>query len=151
MAEDRFWSKVVDAPNGCKLWTAALNDAGYGVFQMGRGVGTVLAHRYAWHERYGVWPVELDHTCHSEDETCPGGVSCPHRACVFVEHLEDVSRQENQLRGLGPPGRNRRKERCSKGHSFAEDGYVNVHGHRVCRICKAEKRREWRRKVKARG
>ena len=69
---DRFWSKVDRlGEDDCWPWTKATMSNGYGVFQLGRGLGTVLAHRLA-HE------VNLERgngvgAQNSRKDTCPQG------------------------------------------------------------------------------
>lgn len=98
---DRFWSKVEVGP-GCWLWTADLDKGGYGRFKA-RVNGLWVprqAHIVAWELTHG--PVTrghtLDHCCHNDDDACPGGRLCPHRACVRPDHLEPVTRRENTQR-----------------------------------------------------
>lgn len=82
--EYRFWPKVdKNGPNGCWLWTGALNPAGYGKY------GDGLAHGAAFRLSGGVKPdgMELDHLCRV-------------RHCVNPEHLEPVTHLENMQRGM---------------------------------------------------
>jgi len=46
-ADERFFAKV-HVLGVCWEWTAATMNSGYGVFQLGCGLGTVLAHRWAY-------------------------------------------------------------------------------------------------------
>lgn len=83
--ERRFWSKVDKDPNGCWYWRACLNKEGYGHFGMYNKVQR--AHRVAFFFTYGKWPIcDLDHLCKT-------------RHCVNPAHLEEVSTQENIIRG----------------------------------------------------
>jgi hypothetical protein len=107
---DRFWA-MVNFGDGtiCYLWTGHTNGDGYGLFRVGSltdGTRTkVLAHRWAFHEGHGHWPVnDADHTCHNEDPNCPGGKACLHRRCVRLDHLRDATRSEN-LAASGRMGR----------------------------------------------
>jgi hypothetical protein len=78
---DRFWSQVVPPPWwrpwGCWLWAGTRNAEGYGVFTTAAG-RKVRAHRWL------ALDLELvqGHACHDRDRWCPGGPTCPHRACV---------------------------------------------------------------------
>lgn len=124
----RFWVKVEERDE-CLVWTGALNDAGYGVYRTdgGRAASkTVLAHRAVWEDVNGPIPdgMELDHVRKR---------GCKHRACVKLQHLEVVTRRENQRRGDGPGGLNFRKQVCLRNHPF---DYVDVRGRRVCRRCR---------------
>ena len=94
---ERFWPKVnkhgpVPAHRPelgpCWVWTAYLNDSGYGQFGL-TGRRLALAHRWAWEQERGSVPdgLELDHLCRN-------------RACVRVDHLEPVTGSVNAQRGL---------------------------------------------------
>ncbi len=96
----RFWAKV-DRTAGCWLWTGDKVN-GYGRLKVKRdGRWThVRAHRWAYEDAHGPIPPGIypDHRCHTEDLSCPGGVTCPHRACVNPDHLEPVTFEENLAR-----------------------------------------------------
>lgn len=77
--EERFWSKV-DKSGDCWLWTAGVDDHGYGQFKFyGKNI---KAHRVAYFLTHAVWPVETRH-------------SCDIRLCVRPEHLLDGTHQDN--------------------------------------------------------
>lgn len=121
---ERFRPKVELQPDGCKIWTAALNPGGYGVF--GVGGKTVYAHRWAYEHEVGPIPdgLTLDHLCRN-------------RACVEVTHLEPVTRGKNVLRGVGLAAQNARKTHCLRGHEFTpENTYTRLGGKRQCRQCR---------------
>ena len=82
--EARFWEKVDVDPLGCWLWTASVNEDGYGQFMADR---SVLAHRFAFELLRGPIPrnLELDHLCRV-------------RPCVNPDHLEPVTHEENVRR-----------------------------------------------------
>ena len=84
---ERFNSKYRVTDAGCWLWTATLNNVGYGHFGFGGGGKLVLAHRWAYLTFIGPIPegLELDHTCNV-------------RHCVNPAHLEPVTHAENQAR-----------------------------------------------------
>lgn len=96
----RFWPKVTKT-DGCWLWTGA-KVKGYGRFKVWRdGRWThVRAHRWAYEALEGPIPPGIypDHLCHTNDLACPGGPTCPHRACVRPDHLEPVTDEENRRR-----------------------------------------------------
>lgn len=117
---DRFAAKQV--PDGtCILWTGATTRR-YGVIQIGHGLGTVLAHRLAFMVAGGVIADgdEVDHLCRRT-------------LCVNPNHLEAVTKEENnrRTRGMRP-----KKESCPKGHAYTDVIY--------CRVCKGDYQRRYR-------
>jgi hypothetical protein len=89
---ERLLRFVAEQPNGCWLWTGALNASGYGYLSGdlddGKGRRRLLAHRVAYQSLVG--PVSdglvLDHLCHV-------------RSCCNPRHLEPVHQDENYRRG----------------------------------------------------
>lgn len=146
----RFWSKVnKNGPipehrpelGACWIWTAALQNRGYGFFNVGKGM--VLAHRFAWTLLRGPIPKgrELDHLCHN-GSGCVGGIACPHRACVNPAHLTPKTGKENKLAGEAPSAQNARKTHCKNGHLFDEaNTRITRAGDRDCRTCDRERKR----------
>lgn len=142
---ERFWSQVdVSAgPENCWFWTGNKTKWGYG--QVTRG-SRKNAHRWLWEHTNGPVPegFVLDHTCHNIDSNCAGGVTCRHRACVNLTHLEVVTHRINLLRGKGVTARNAAAVECPRGHPYDETNTkIRSNGYRVCRICE----REWWGKV----
>lgn len=129
--KERFLSKIQfpDDLNGCWLWTGSLYTDGYGVFYAD---GTkYLAHRYAYLLFNGALTPNLvmDHLCRN------------HR-CVNPHHLEQVTHQENMLRGHSPQALAHLNEVCTRGHAFALHGYLYTTRTgkvvRRCRTCISE-------------
>lgn len=123
---------LIDAPNTpCLEWDGNRNAAGYGRLWVDYATGRKqkYAHRVAWEAYFGGIPsgMEIDHLCVN-----PG--------CYRIDHLELVTRAENQRRV------NRRVLRCPKGHDYApENTYVTSAGLRSCRTCHRDKERLRRR------
>lgn len=119
-----FWSKA--SQSDCLVWHGAQNSKGYGCFTVD---GTArLAHRLAWEDANGPIPsgMTIDHLCRN-------------RSCVNVQHMEVVTRAENNKRQARSAG-----GLCKSGHSL--DGpnalYVRRSGVSECRECRREQRRQ---------
>lgn len=85
--------------NGCWKWNSAHpQDDGYGRYRVNGK--QVLAHRHSYERTYGAVPAgaHLDHICH-DPKVCPGGRTCPHRACVNPDHLAITTHASNCRRG----------------------------------------------------
>jgi len=102
--ERRFTDKIDYGLNedDCHIWTGALSDEGYGDFWVGGK--TVRAHRVGYLLRFGEFPIEhyLDH----KHNTCDG-----RRYCVNTDHLEEVTKTENDARAQGTGRKNQRGRR----------------------------------------
>lgn len=149
--EMRFLAKVdKDGPlpekrpelGPCWAWTGAKQGSGYGHFRLeGRGIG---AHVAAYALMRGSIPegTELDHLCHPGDGSCPR-VTCRHRLCVNPDHLEPVTRLENQKRGNTWVAAQMAKTHCPKGHEYTpENTRVRIapsgNPMRSCKKCQKE-------------
>ena len=119
---ERFLDKVNKAgPNGCWIWIAHSNPAGYGEFRIDDH--TMLAHRFSYEAFVGGLnhALELDHLCRNT-------------ICVNPDHLEQVSHRVNVLRGnAGLFWKS--KSCCPKGHLYNETNTILDHGKRRCRRC----------------
>lgn len=86
---ERFWAKTMPEPNsGCWLWMFAVDEGGYGKFQItNHGAGPkqfhVRAHRFALALRLGKWPG--DYVLHRCDNPC----------CCNPDHLREGTQKEN--------------------------------------------------------
>lgn len=132
--EPRLMSKVEFDPNsGCWLWSAALQDGGYGTISKRRDGGdghtTALAHRVSYKHFVGPIPdnLGLDHKCRT-------------RCCINPAHLEPTTQLENIRRS---PLHGAAKTNCKRGHELPERDSV-PDGRRRCRICINARRRERR-------
>jgi hypothetical protein len=130
-ALNRFWSKV-EKTDGCWIWTAYRDRAGYGRFLFNGSVGA--AHRFAYEMFVGaLMPgMTIDHLCRTP-------------WCVNPAHLEQVTNHENLMRGL--PGEKARRTHCKWGHPRTEETTYRLKGPKgfvvstYCRICARESRR----------
>lgn len=150
---DRFWSHVSVQDGPCTRWGGTRNDEGYGVFfvRLNGQARQIRAHRIAYELLVGSIPEDLtlDHTCHTNDLSCVGGVRCLHRLCVTPAHLEPVTRGINTLRGQSLWAENARKTHCPHGHPFDPENTGHWRNQRVCRTCKRDRARERRSIEKA--
>lgn len=106
-----YWAHVdKQGPDECWPWTAKLNAKGYG--QLRSFTTTVQAHRFGFELVNDSIPagMTIDHDCHTQDVTCPGGPTCAHRACQNPAHLKIVTFSENVKGGI-------KRRRLLSGHT----------------------------------
>lgn len=130
---DRILLHVIKDAGGCWIWTAARDDHGYGRITV-HGKSGLYCHRVSYETFVGPVPegLELDHLCRV-------------RSCCNPAHLEPVTPQVNNLRGMAPGARARRRDLCKFGvHAYAEHGVLYA-GRRVCRACQAAYHSLWSR------
>lgn len=118
--QQRLAYKREIGPDGCWIFTGALNPAGYGV--IGYAGKVHLAHRLSYEVEVGPIPdgLELDHLCRN-------------RNCFNPDHLEPVTHLENMRRS------SRVKTHCIRGHELAapEHFYERPDGRgRECKTCR---------------
>lgn len=150
--KDRLLLKIEKQENGCWYWTGWIHPKGYGRYTPVRGQ-TASAH--VWSYRVFIGPVpedsQIDHTCHNEDPTCKGGITCMHRRCINPEHLEAVTSLENNNRSLNHYAN---KTHCKNNHEFSKENTLIITDERgtrrVCLKCKRKSGRETMRKIRAR-
>lgn len=125
---ERFWEKVRKG-EGCWEWTAATVQ-GYGVIQMGRGLGTKRAHILSYELSIG--PVNGRWVLHK----------CDNPPCVRPDHLflGDVGDNNRDMMAKGRSWQ-QKKTRCPHGHEYTEENTYYTEGRRRCRECKRIKRR----------
>lgn len=115
----------------CIQWQGYIKPNGYGQAHRPRpearelGVATTdYAHRLVWERENG--PIPAGHDVHHR---------CENRACVNLNHLELLTRQEHHDEHVEA------RDRCRPGrHEWAteEDIYVDPAGRRQCRECRRE-------------
>jgi hypothetical protein len=146
------WFDRVDRSNhaACWPWPGPMLENGYG--RSKKNDRLVLAHREAYIRANGAINdgLQVHHICHEMDNTCKGGWSCPHRACVNPSHLKATSAKDNVLCGLGHTAVNAVKTHCIHGHEFnAQNTLIRRNGNRSCRKCACIKQRIYRARHKA--
>ena len=130
----RFRAAYRMADNGCHIWTKGADRKGYGKFYA--QARAWRAHVWAWTQVNGPVPdgLQLDHFV------------CDTPACCNAQHVRPVTHRENVLRGTGPTAVNAAKTECIRGHPFTpENTYIQRDMGRVCRTCRREYLREWKR------
>lgn len=128
---DRLMSSIRVTAAGCWQWTGFVTKHGYGRTYF-RGNRSTPAHQAFYMLLVGPIPKGrvLDHACHTNDTTCPGGPTCLHRRCVNPAHLEPVTGEENSSRGVTG-----RRTHCPKGHAYDGENTLVSSGRRYCRAC----------------
>lgn len=114
---ERIEARIDRQADGCWIWTGHIDRDGYG-----RGPRS-LAHRLVYEASGHSIPagLELDHLCRV-------------RACVNPDHLEPVTRVENNRRRWAG------RDECEAGHPLSGDNvraYIDKKGsnRRACRAC----------------
>jgi hypothetical protein len=140
--KDRLWGRVIIQPDGCALWTGAVQSSGYGHMSVGEG-RIQYVHRISYSISHGEIPpgFVVDHICSN-------------RLCVAPGHLEAVSLAENNrrtwARGRGVNvniGEARRKDVCPQGHpKNGENLYVTRTGAHQCKECRRQHQAKMRHK-----
>jgi len=138
---DRILERIEIAGDGCWRWTGATFSNGYGQF---RGRRT---HRLIYEALVGPIPIGsvLDHTCHNNDDTCPGG-NCRHRLCCNPDHLLATSQRSNVLASRHTyASQAKARTACINGHALeGRNLYVDKRGCRSCMACRAVGKRAYR-------
>lgn len=117
----RFMSKVKQT-DFCWEWLPKRNSRGYGQFSLNGK--TDLCHRVSFRHFKGdiINGNQIDHLCRNT-------------SCVNPVHLEQVSKKENLLRGVGISAKNSKKTHCPQGHEYSKENIIKTNNRRVCREC----------------
>ena len=133
---DRFEQKISPDPNsGCWLWTAFVNNHGYGVMSVNGKCQR--AHVISW-EIYKAMPRGDKYVCHK----------CDTKSCVNPGHLYLGTPSQN-IRDFVSTGRHyqTKKTNCKRGHGFnGKNLIINSFGMRQCRECVYASHKKWRKK-----
>jgi len=134
----------------CIFAKSYLSTNGYGYITFNKK--SYRAHRGTWIKHYGPIPKGkvIDHICHNEAvkrNECEGGITCPHRACINLDHMRLTTQQENIMAGLHNIDN---RSHCNQGHPFVKENImVRKNGKRECAECNRERsRRNWANRVK---
>ena len=105
---------------GCHVWTGKLGSNGRPIVWAGRT--PMNAYKLAWQEKNGPVPVQrvLDHVCRV-------------LLCVRPDHLEPVTKSENELRKRF--AYRMRRTTCPRGHELKLSRIITPGGGWVCRTC----------------
>lgn len=137
----RVMSRITYSQQGCWEYQGARHvNTKHGIFgyTVQGHTTTFRVHKWVYENTVGPVPdgLVLDHLCRNPP-------------CCNPSHLEPVTQGENVLRGEGIAARNARKTHCHKGHEFTGGNFrVDTLGRRVCRVCKRERDKMYRRKNK---
>lgn len=93
----RYIEKDQGYATPCWVWQLSLDEDGYG--NAWDGPVKISAHRLSYQKAKGPIPdgLQLDHLCHNP-ANCPGGRTCPHRACINPDHFEPKTGRANTQR-----------------------------------------------------
>lgn len=133
-------ARVTEQSDGCWIWQQHCNRQGYGTVRLMalNERRAVLVHRAMYELLIGPIPdgMELDHLCRV-------------RACCNPAHLEAVTHKVNIERGEWQARKveaRRAKTHCQRDHEYTPaNTYLDSHGRRHCRACKAS----WARAARA--
>lgn len=128
---ERFENKYQPVPwSGCWLWTAAIDDSGYGEIKAPTEFGNrkFKAHRVSYEIHKGEITMQfvVDHICRVP-------------ACVNPDHLRAITKIENTMIGFGYMAINARRDNCNHGHEFTKENTIFKDSkRRRCKTCKNE-------------
>jgi hypothetical protein len=134
-------ARLVEAEDGCLVWTGPKRKDGYGLMFDRRRHRLVGVHQLAW---------ELAHR-----RRLPAGKlvrqRCGRRDCARLEHLYLSSKRVLARTVLPTVAGNLAKTRCPRGHRLAGKNVYRWRGERHCRTCHRERERRRYHAQKARA
>lgn len=113
--------------DSCHLWIRATQSRGYGTasIRFEGGNAQVTTHRAAWiakHKTNIPTDKTIDHLCRN-------------KTCINVDHMEIVSRADNNINSNSVVMRLKAQTRCSRGHDYAPNNLVQGSRTRSCLAC----------------
>ncbi len=127
-AKKRLLSKVkFDEKTWCWNWTGHIAKAGYGR----------IGYKYSNHQAYEAYRLSYILFKGKLDPNLQIDHLCRNRRCVNPEHLEQVTKKENLLRGIGIGAKNKSKTHCPQGHEYTPENtrISPANGGRCCNEC----------------
>lgn len=142
---ERFWANVhIGRPDECWEYSGkARGPKGHAIFQMGRGVGTVGAHRVAWELANGALQEGEWVLHHCDNPPC-----CNPDHLYIGDHAQNMVDMKERKRS-----RSAKVTHCPQGHPYSEENTYRPPGGgpRRCREClKEQKRRRYLDPTKSR-
>ena len=146
MNTERFWSCVVEQPNGCREWTKRVSDTGYGiVWYDGKHV---KAHRLAWTLTNGPIPAGMGVLHHCDNPPC---TQTEPSEAYPDGHLFLGTQTDNNW-DMAAKGRNgqQKKTHCPRGHEYTvANTNITTQGRRDCRACRKVTNADYQAKLRA--
>lgn len=133
-AKKRLLSKIkIDEKTSCWNWTATISRSGYGR----------IGYKYSNHPAFEAYRLSYILFREKLDPDLEIDHICRNRKCVNPYHLEQVTKKENILRGVGVGAKNKAKTHCPQGHEYTPDN-IRIgpcNGGRYCRTCQKDRDR----------
>ncbi len=117
----RFLQRIQIDEKGCWVWAHSKSGSGYGEFCVNNKVYSTHCFIYEYYHGSINPNLEIDHLCRNQ-------------LCVNPLHLEQVTHQQNVLRGISPAARGAKKTHCPQGHEYTPENTCVSSG-RHCLTC----------------